>query len=1491
VNRNSNIFDAYHLTSMQEGILFHSLQDEEANEYIVQVSCKLTRLETDRWRRAWNSVIAHHEILRAGFSWKKVKRAVQVIAANAAPEWNEIDARLPDATAFNLTDFLAQDRAQGLNLSSAPLMRMTLVRLSEHEYQFVWTYHHLILDGWSALIVMSDVMKMYQHPVEQTTRNAPRFKDFARWLEHQDGNRARQYWSSLLANHNSAGTMQLPEPSAPGATQITKQVRLLSPELSHAVETYVRTRQMTLAHFMQSMWAVALHRYSNASEICFGWVMSVRPHDLAQASEMVGLMIATVPLLVSVEPSQTLKDLYAQVALRSVEANEYGHLSLAEIKRVASIDPRQELFESVMIFENLPTALKPSSEGELMIEDRRTHWQTNYPLSLMIAPGHRLKLEFSFDSGRFSTDGIERILEQLERLVSSALQAPQTVQQLLDGASFGSGACTVVRGPARAAPATGIAKTILAHADSQPHRIAIVSGADDDCRLTYAQLAQRSRSFAQALTQAGIEAGDVVAIHLPRSPALVVAMLGILQLKATLLPIDPMLPLARKHHMLKASGARIAVAWEPPSNGFPTIALDQSGVISSIGAPALNTLRGGDERIAYLMFTSGTTGMPKAVSVPHSALENVLHAMALHPGFSAEDVMLAVTTVSFDISVLELLLPVMSGGRLVIAAENMVRDADLLARAIEQFDITVMQATPTSWRMLLESGWQGRSCLRAWCGGEALSRDLADRLLACTASLWNLYGPTETTIWTMVAQVQPGPAPIELGRPINNVDCYILDQWLRAVPDGVAGELYFAGACLAQGYAGNPGATANAFIANPMPDHPGQRMYRTGDLARVDAHGRICFIGRSDTQVKLRGVRIELGEIEALLSQHPQVSAVAVKVVSLQGHDTLVAYVVSAGLKQADIQLIEFLKPHLSSAAIPAKLVHLDALPVSSNGKVDRQALPTPLVNTEIAATGPRTLLQDAVGEIWCSILGVATFQRDDNFFALGGHSLKAISLMSAINRTCHVSLPLATIFENPGAGQFVTAIEQALRSPGAVQDTLPPVDLAQLQPASATQERLYYVTQISPANHPYQLSAAVRFEGSVDLLALRQAVETLQQRNAILRTTFVKQGDSLKQKVFERPTVALEVIDLRDAAPNELERRMRSEISGPLLLEERVPVRCIFMEQTASATLLLIIHHILVDEWSLKLLIDDLGRCYEAAIDPALALPDTVRPEFAQYAALEQQHVREGHFNEALRYWSRHLSGVRPTTLALRRPRPAVPSFVGGHHTLTISPATMTRLGTVATLASATRFAALMSAFSVLLHLYHADKDICLGTMDAGRDEPWLESVVGPLSRPLVMRIPVCPDDSFKTLLATVQQVFLDAHRHRAVPFQQLVQRLDRHDGISQLFRIMIVMQNMPAPGCHIAGIPIKTQAVDSATAETDLLIEMFELDRGLTLRFTYDTDLFDLVDIETFAQRFQRLLDVVVDDANVQIASIDLRHGEDQRMANVFNERWTTS
>ncbi len=1506
MSQDRSAFDAYRLTAMQQGILFHALQDPERNDYVVQVSSLLSGLDRDRWKRAWAAVTAQHEVLRAAFSWKQVKRPVQVIAQQVELDWLERDCASEGMSEVQFEEYLASDRQRGFVLSRSPLMRFALITLPAGDHRFVWSYHHLILDGWSALIVMSDVLQAYGRGPAQAAPVAPRFKSYVSWLESRDTSAARSYWTRKLSNPGTFGVLQLPaSPDLPMPGTV-KEVRLLTDQNTATAADFVRRQRLTLATFMQGLWALMLHRYCNAARVVFGWVMSDRPQALAEASGMVGLMISTVPVAMTVDPLQPIEALFEQMTKASDEAAEHGHLPLAEIQQLAGIDTRQALFESVMIFENLPSNLKPADTHGLRITERRTHWQTSYPLSLMVVPGARLKLEFSFETSRHERATIRRMLLQLEALVAGVARRPATVQQLLDTVEDWGAARAVLQGPIRARPDLSVARALTARLRAAPHRTAVVSGEDEAIELTGAELDERSGIAAEVLARARVGRGVVVAIHMSRSPGLLVAMLAILHVGATMLPLDTELPAGRKSQILSSAGAAFAIASTEDALPLPTVVIDQRGIVQSFpGLPqhAVRTASPLGSDMAYIMFTSGSTGVPKGVAVPESALHNLLLAMAESPGLSEGDVFLAVTTVSFDIAMLELLLPLLVGARLVVASERMARNAESLARAMTQFDVTVMQATPTSFRMLLSSGWQGSPGFRAWCGGEALDRDLAEQVLAGGGQLWNLYGPTETTIWTMVARVLPQAGPISIGTPVANARCLLLDPWLRPVPQGVAGDLYVAGDGLAAGYLGDPGANARSFLPDPHAPGAGARMYRTGDQVRLDANGAVRFIGRQDRQIKLRGHRIELGEIEAILCEHPAVKVAGVVLSRVRGDEQIVAYYESSE-ELAAAELTALLSARLPPAAVPGHFVRLASLPLTPNGKLDRQALPAPTAAGDGPAVRgshrPWSLVRDAIDQAWRSVLGVPVGDQHDNFFAMGGHSHKAISLISAVNRACKVSLPLSAIFDNPTAGGLAEAVERAWCGESPQAQARPgDVDLSLPQPMSLAQERLYYVTQIAPGSHPFQLSVAVTLEGGVEIDGLQRALATLQSRHAILRTSFAEVDGRPVQLVGQDCTARLETVDRPEALSGRdedwpsLELLSRTARDVPLSLIGQVPMRCIcFRSHEARSVLLLAIHHILIDEWSLDLLIEDLMVCYQADVAGRPAPAPRADLAFAAHAAHERHQLEQGAFEADLRYWTSQLDGARATTLPARRLRPVVPTFRGGHHTLSIAPAAMTRLGALATACSVTRFAVLTSAFGALLHKYLSDSDICLGIMDAGRDAPWLDNMIGPLARPLVLRVAVPAARTFRQVVDGVQRTFLDAHRHRSAPFQQIVQRLGlaRNDGVSQLFRIMLVMQNMPVSARSFGGIAIQPVAVDSGTAETDLLVEMFEQERGLTIRFTYDLDLYDALDIERFARRLQHLMDIVIQDPDVVVSSIELSAETADDLADAFRESWTS-
>jgi amino acid adenylation domain-containing protein len=1009
-----------------------------------------------------------------------------------------------------------------------------------------------------------------------------------------------------------------------------------------------------------------------------------------------------------------------------------------------------------------------------------------------------------------------------------------------------------------------------------------------DYRLSGLSLVEAVAELRASLVARGVGKGCVIALELERTPGLLVAMLATMESGAAFLPIDPSLPELRKAYMIEDSGARFQIldrrAKDPASSqGEPPLQLDFE-IAELRGLSRESTTMGVSESVAYVLYTSGSSGRPKGVMISHRSLRNVLHSMASNPGLEKGDVLLATTTISFDIALLELLLPLLQGAKLVLAPDGFLRDVQDVANALTRFDVTVMQATPTTWRMLAATGWQGKENLRVWSGGEHLSRDLANFLLGRVQAVWNLYGPTETTIWSMVAKVVPGEAVVDLGEPIENTHVALLDRYGRHAPRNVPAELVIGGAGVALGYTSSEEGE-EVFCVDAVESEMHERAYRTGDLVRLGDDNLIRYVGRKDSQVKLRGIRLELSEVERVLGEHENVTQAAVKVCAIDGVDELVAYVVVSG-DVRDEHVLSAVQTRLPKAQTPKLIVRLESLPTTFNGKLDRSSLPDPRVVPGFRrgdGISP-SVVEQIVTQVWAAALSVPSVGVRDNFFSLGGHSLNVIAAIAGINRAFGTSVPLARLFQFPTPLEFARELEIELKASGmAAQNErtgLCPVltRRGEPQPLSSGQQRLWYVTQLDPGERPYVLAAAVRLRGVLDVAALSAAFESIQHRHSVLRTIFREEGGKPMQVVQADTSLHLKVV-AAPAGESDVSLWVRQEINRlinlHLPLRGDVPARAsLIRESPDEHVLLLMIHHILVDEWALGLLIQDLGIAYEEMRSGKVVERETGRLDFVDFAVAEQARLEANGFSREIAYWREKLADAPITSLPSRQARPNVPVFRGGNLTSSIPGDLYSSIVRLARSRAVTPFVVLLTGFLALLQRYLARADLCVGIMDSGRDDPSVENIVGPFARPLALRVEFGGETPFSTHLEGVQKTLIEGWVNRDAPFEQVVNSVgaSRKTNINPMFQIMIVMQNMRGMTATFDGVTVEPVAVDTAIAEFDLMIEMFETCDGLTIRFSYNSNLYTKDEIDLLARRYESVFWVVTDDPSIPISAIDL-------------------
>ncbi|HEX7243455.1 MAG TPA: amino acid adenylation domain-containing protein, partial [Longimicrobiaceae bacterium] len=891
---------------------------------------------------------------------------------------------------------------------------------------------------------------------------------------------------------------------------------------------------------------------------------------------------------------------------------------------------------------------------------------------------------------------------------------------------------------------------------------------------------------------------------------------------------------------------------------------------------------------AYVIYTSGSTGTPKGVVVPHRAVVNFLDSMRLRPGLSARDTLLAVTTLSFDIAALELFLPLTTGARVVLADRETASDGARLREAVAASGATTMQATPASWRMLLDAGWEGAPGLKALCGGEALPRELADRLLGVTGELWNLYGPTETTIWSTVERVEPGEGAVSIGAPIANTRLYLLDAGLEPVPEGVPGELYIGGEGVARGYLGRPELTAARFIPDALSREPGARLYRTGDRVRRRVNGVLEYLGRTDQQVKVRGFRIELGEIEAALCAQPRVrEAVAVVREGPQGDRRLVAYVVAEeGASLAAAELRAALRERLPEHMVPGAFVVLESLPLTPNGKVDRRALPAPEPQSA-AYVAPRTTVEEVLAGIWAELLGTERVSVEESFFDLGGHSLLATRVVSRARQAFGVEVPLRALFEAPTVAGLAGRIE-VLRSTGAVAG--PPIERVARGgplPVSFAQQRLWVVDQLDPRSPAYNLFSALRLHGGLDTAALRASLDALVRRHETLRTTFAEQDGAVVQVIHPAAPVPLPVLDLRELPEAEREpaaRRLVGEEAlrpfdlarGPLLratllrLGEREHVLCFT------------IHHVVSDGWSMQVLVREVTALYAAFSRGETPRLPELPVQYADYAVWQREWLSGAVLEEQLGFWRDRLGGAPPLlTLPTDHPRSSVRSARAGTHRFGVSAEVSQGLRALSRRAGTTLFMTLLAGWQSLLARYAGQEDVVVGSPIAGRSHRDTEGLIGFFVNMLALRADLGADSTWTELLDQVRNTVLGAFDHQELPFERLVDELvtERSPTHSPLFQVVFALDRSSLrEELSLGEVELEPFGRGERTARFDLTLTMVEAEEELGGTLTYRAGLYEAATAARMAAHLEVLLEAMASAPGRRLSEVPLLRGAER-------------
>jgi amino acid adenylation domain-containing protein len=1026
--------DLYPLSHLQQGLLFHSAYAPQSGVYIEQMQCRLQgALDGPAFREAWQRLVARHAVLRTRFMWRDVSSPVQIVMPSADLPWRELDwqAFSGSEQAFRLQQFVQEDRRLDFDFERPPLMRLALIRLGPETYEVMWTHHHILMDGWCLPILLKEVLTSYYalRSGQEPANNFPApYRHYIAWLQQQNSSDMEQFWRVTLKGF-AAPTLLGDDSQAEesdGAADYGEFTLTIPASTTAAARACAKRCHVTENTLVQGAWALLLSRYCGETDVIFGTTVSGRAAAIPGIESMVGLFINTLPLRLSVPPEAVVHQWLEEIAARNSELREYEQSPLAQVQGWSEVPRGQSLFESLIVFDNHPMdGTLEQGTSELAVERMKLQGQTNYPLTLNVLPGKELTVAFWYQRRRFREDVVTRIARHFETLLSAMADAPQARLSALPMMEAAERAAVVTgwNATTRAYPTDRtVPELIEAQAASTPVAIAVRQGAQT---LTYSALLAKANQVAQTLRGHGVGPETLVGIAMARSLDLVVGLLGILQTGAAYVPLDPTYPAERLAFMLADSQVAALLTHEAlvVPLGFTgyTLCLDRDWPTIARQPTTAPPGHFTAAQLAYTIFTSGSTGQPKGAGNTHGGLRNRLQWMQEAYPLSKTDRVLQKTPISFDVSVWEFFWPLLAGAELVLAAPEEHKDPVALIARIVEAGVTTLHFVPPMLQAFLDSPGVARctSLRQIICSGEALPAALPPRVAALlpAVQLHNLYGPTEAAIdvtaWTCPRTSAISTVPI--GRPIANMQIYVLDRQGQPVPVMVPGELYIGGVGVARGYHRRPELTAERFVPDPFSALAGQRLYRTGDLVRFRANRVLEYLGRLDHQVKIRGFRIELGEIEATLRQQPGVrETVVVARTEASGTKRLVAYVTAE--EQTDVETVrQGLARQLPEYMVPAAIVLLEELPLSPNGKVDRKALPAPEAEglRGSAYVAPQTEREETLAAIWAQVLGLSQIGRHDNFFELGGDSINSLQILARAHRT-GIQLTPKQLFDNP---------------------------------------------------------------------------------------------------------------------------------------------------------------------------------------------------------------------------------------------------------------------------------------------------------------------------------------------------------------------------------------------------------------------------------------------------------------------------------------------
>ncbi|HEX7334242.1 MAG TPA: amino acid adenylation domain-containing protein [Pyrinomonadaceae bacterium] len=1498
--------DCYPLTKLQAGMVFHTELSPQTAIYHDIFSLHLrASFDAQRLRDALNKLVQRHPLLRTSFAMVGFSEPLQLVHKSIELRWHvhDLTGMGLDEQQRILEEAFEAEKSSPFDWEQVPLWRVEIYARSSETFQLIFSLHHAIMDGWSVATFFTEWFQHYWYVLGKTRKDIgpppqAAFRDFV-VLEQQARTSAetRAFWEQQLNGYQS---FKLPRRAGLENAVAPEQITLLGPELAAGTNRLASQLGVPVKNLLLAVHLRMLSWLSGQTDIATGLVTHGRPEQ-SDGDRVLGLFLNVIPFRQNLSGS-SWANLVNQTFQLEQDVFPHRRYPFAEIQQMYG---SQSLLETAFGFLHFHVYQAFESLGEqIQVLEGRTVTETNFAFiaTFSIDPlTSQMRLVLMYDAQQFTPAWIEatsaHYLQTLAGMIANPherydLQSPlseaERLQMLIEWNDTGS------RLPDCLSLDLLCARTL----ERAPDAIALQS---DELQISYLCLHQRANQLAHLLLSLGVSPGVVVALALPRSPQLVISILATIKAGAVYLPLDPTYPPQRLSFMLDAAEATLVIT---ESETIAPLAFEGRTVVDLnrdhqlIGSqPTIDPLLAGKvaavpEQVAYINFTSGSTGTPKGIEIPHRAVANLL-CNTNFIQLSASDHVAQASNASFDALTFELWGALLNGARLNLVNTSTVLSPAQYARQIAREQINVIfMTTALLNQMARETPWAFKEVSVLLFGGQAVEPSWVRTVLGqgYSGRLLHVYGPTEATTFSTyheVTEVGAEATTVPIGKVLSNAKVYVLDREQQLVAVGVEGELYIGGKGLAHGYVGQAQLTAERFVPHPFGGGGGERLYRTGDLVRFTDGGAIEYAGRVDEQVKIRGFRVEPGEVAAVLRQDPRVAeTVVVAKEDAIGEKQLVAYVIeSEGSRVTSSELKSYLQERLPEYMVPAAIVKLERMPLTANGKVDLAALPAAGEGKgfEIEIGQARTAEEELVAGIFARLLHLDAVTLDDSFFDMGGHSLLATQVVNRIRDIFQVEVPLRMVFERPTVREIGLYLKEARNGGGGgeLAEGILAADSSEEIPLSFAQQRLWFLDRFEPESSFYNIPAALRLNGPLQIEALLQSLSEIQRRHEILRTTFPREHDQPVQVVSAPRPLTFDFVDLSQLPLPETDavvgRLADAEVQRPFDLTSGPLFRITLLRLNRETHVLLLTqHHIVSDGWSIGLLVKELVTLYEAFSSGSPSPLPPLNIQYGDFARWQRDPLRKAELDRQLEYWKNQLADA-PKVLQLPtdRQRPAIETFQGAIEPFALSSDLSCELQRFSDREGVTIFMTLLAALQTLLYRYSKQDDILIGAPIANRHRAETEPLIGFFINTLVLRGRFYGGDlSFRELLSQIRRTCLEAYANQDVPFEKLVGELllERELSHNPLVQVVLAFQNMPMPALAFSGVTLRPLPVTNRTSLFDLTLSVSTTPEGLAGYLQYSTSLFEAVSIKRLKSHFEILLKSILSSEADRVSALSI-------------------